>query len=149
MTGKTLFKTLRNNKRIVLGVCGVLFYVAFIVGLFIPTGSKMYGSFSYSHEGIVMEQIVLHIDNSAHYYRNVDGKLVEYNNGAIRKWKAVLNKKEDQEYKENGLISSVVQIQLNNESGQSFFQLFKINNYTMYSKVEIGGADYQKCFVKN
>ncbi len=144
---KTFISTFKNKKN-VFCLLGLVFYVVFIISIFIPKRSKIYGAYNYTVDEVVVERIVLRIDNTASYYQNKNGQLVEWNDGAVKKWRAVLNRTEVTEYLQKDLHASVIQIQICNSSNKSFFQLFKISNEMLYSKLGTGGVNYQKCFLK-
>lgn len=148
MQFKKSFLSKFKSPNSLLSGLGILFYIVFIVALFVPTKNKIFGTFNYTVDGIVLERIVLRIDNTASYYQNKNGQLVEWNDGSIKKWRAVLNRKEEQEYKEKDLYASIIQIQMCNNTNQSFFQLFKMSNDMLYSKLGNDGVYYQKCFLK-
>lgn len=144
---RLLLSKFKNTKCLLSGL-GILFYIVFVVSLFVPTKNKIFGTFNYTVDGVILERIVLRIDNTASYYQNKNGQLIEWNDGSIKKWRAVLNRNEEQEYKEQDLYASIIQIQMCNNSNQSFFQLFKMSNEMLYSKLGTGGVYYQKCFLK-
>lgn len=144
---RSFFSKIKSPKYLFTAL-GILFYVVFIISLFVPKKNKIYGTFNYAVDGVILERIVLRINNTASYYQNENGQLMEWNDGCIKKWRAVLNRTEEKEYKEKDLYTSIIQIQLCNSSNQSFFQLFEINNNVLYSKIGTGGVYYQKCFLK-
>jgi hypothetical protein len=126
----------------------LIFTFGFVFSI-IPSKGSINGSYLYINDGVVMEEVVLHINNTVEYYLydSVSGTKTIAHNGRVTKWRCILNNGEYNTFKENGFIASPYQIQFCNDDWGSHFQFFKMNNTTLYSK-PTNSEKQQKCYIK-
>lgn len=138
-----------EKKTYVFGVLVLIAFLLFTLMLFFPKKTNVFGRYVYYENGKPKEEIVLKIDNTSNFYIYSGEDKIEGLDGRVVRWRMVLNRREQKEYQYNDFeFTSIFQVQLLDSNGSSLFQVFKIDNMTLYSKSKTGVGTQQKCYKK-
>jgi len=143
-----ILNKIKQNKGLLISFAFSLFMIFMILIAFVPTKNSTIGRYILIIDNKLKEELVLHINNTAEYYTYDDnGNKYQPYDGRIKKWRMIYNNTQFIEYSEKGYIASKYQIVLTDEDWSTFFQVFKINNETLFSKIT-NDEETQKCYKK-